>query len=164
MTASTRTHNRLDTMHRHPPLSRILKAILVGARRVEDRDADLSIFVDVGVPHLGQELHLGRVKREVLWEGERRAQEGAFVERIGGSVVEKEVSRSSKLCSTSIESRPKTAVRQHPIAPRPRRERLGNSKASDKPLALTSQRGTSYSDTRSRLDASQKREPVVVLD
>ena len=40
----------------------------------------------VRVPHLGEELHLGRSEREIGRESHDRAQEGALVQRIGRAV------------------------------------------------------------------------------
>ena len=60
----------LDRLDGAPALGALLVAEGVVAGRVEDGDADAAVGVDVGVEDLGEELHLGRVERVVLREGQ----------------------------------------------------------------------------------------------
>ena len=46
----------------------LLRVRGVVTRRVKDRDAYVPIWVDVGVPDVGNELHLGRMVGVILWE------------------------------------------------------------------------------------------------
>eukprot|EP00420_Gonyaulax_spinifera_P036491 CAMPEP_0197875012 /NCGR_PEP_ID=MMETSP1439-20131203/4369_1 /TAXON_ID=66791 /ORGANISM="Gonyaulax spinifera, Strain CCMP409" /LENGTH=201 /DNA_ID=CAMNT_0043494183 /DNA_START=102 /DNA_END=704 /DNA_ORIENTATION=+ len=55
----------------------------VRARRVQDGDADAPVRVDVRVPQLRFELHLGGAVREVGREREERAEDATLVEAVG---------------------------------------------------------------------------------
>ena len=56
-------------MHRQPALGRLLVAVRVVTRLVEDRDAHAAVLLDVGVRHLGDKHHfrraVGILSREV---------------------------------------------------------------------------------------------------
>lgn len=55
------------------------------SRFVQDRDAHLTVLVDVWVPHLGQELHLWGTEREIWGERQEGSEETSFVESVGGT-------------------------------------------------------------------------------
>lgn len=52
---------------------------------MEDGDTNLSICVDVRVPHLRCEFHFGRVVGKVGWESEQGFEEASFVEGAVGA-------------------------------------------------------------------------------
>ena len=79
------THNRFYRVHREPTLARILVAPLILARSMQDRDADGSIGVNVGMPHGSDKLHLGREKRVFWGEYQLGLEEAAFVECVVGA-------------------------------------------------------------------------------
>eukprot|EP00414_Alexandrium_minutum_P002402 CAMPEP_0113818764 /NCGR_PEP_ID=MMETSP0328-20130328/403_1 /TAXON_ID=39455 /ORGANISM="Alexandrium minutum" /LENGTH=264 /DNA_ID=CAMNT_0000786699 /DNA_START=100 /DNA_END=892 /DNA_ORIENTATION=+ /assembly_acc=CAM_ASM_000350 len=73
----------VHTQDRPPALvCGLLLVEAVCARRVQDGDADFSIRVDVGVPHLRLEPHLRRIVREVWWELEEGAEDAALIEAV----------------------------------------------------------------------------------
>ncbi|CAH0372400.1 unnamed protein product [Pelagomonas calceolata] len=70
-----RDEDRLHAEHGPPAqVRRLALVVRVVAGRVQDRDADLAVGVDVRVPHLRAEGHRGRHDREVLGKLERRAE------------------------------------------------------------------------------------------
>ena len=54
------------------------ESLLVIARIEENADADVAVLVDVRMPNLADELHLGRFLRVVFGEFEARLEEAAL--------------------------------------------------------------------------------------
>ena len=67
----------LDSQHRLPPRVALVLIHWV-VNTVQDRNADVAVLVDVGVPHGGHKLHFGRIVWEVLREFHRRLEIATF--------------------------------------------------------------------------------------
>lgn len=67
----------LRRLHGRPSFRSRFISILVVFGRVEDGDADFARGVEVGMEDWGFELHLGREKRILGWEGEASAEEAS---------------------------------------------------------------------------------------
>jgi len=65
-----------------PALTRILISEIVCARFVQDRNAHVALLVDVGMPNLGDELHLGRTQWIVFGESELAVEETSFIQGV----------------------------------------------------------------------------------
>lgn len=76
----------LDALDRAPPLARLLILQRILAWRMQYRDADLAVGVYVRVPHVGDELHLGRRERVVFGKLEFRGKNAAFEGRVDGAL------------------------------------------------------------------------------
>ena len=72
--AHDRHEDLFHRLHRAPPLAALLITELVLARGVEDRDAHLTVGVDVRVPEGRRERHDRRVQRVVFGELQRGAE------------------------------------------------------------------------------------------
>jgi hypothetical protein len=73
----------LDGEHGPPLLYQLLlgvEDVLLGG--MQNRDADLSVLVDVGVPHLGGENHGRRGVRVVVWEVQHCLEQPPLVNRV----------------------------------------------------------------------------------
>jgi hypothetical protein len=71
--------NRRDTMDGHPSFPRILVTILIVAWGVKYRDTHIAIRIDVRMPHMSDEAHLGRQVRVLGREGQSRFEETTLV-------------------------------------------------------------------------------------
>eukprot|EP00614_Pseudopedinella_elastica_P038238 CAMPEP_0181263286 /NCGR_PEP_ID=MMETSP1097-20121128/2504_1 /TAXON_ID=35684 /ORGANISM="Pseudopedinella elastica, Strain CCMP716" /LENGTH=166 /DNA_ID=CAMNT_0023362073 /DNA_START=75 /DNA_END=575 /DNA_ORIENTATION=- len=83
-----RHHRHDDLLHPEDGspalLGRLLLIERVLARRVENRNAHLSVFVHVRVPHLALERHFRRLVRKIRRERELSFEEPTFVKRVRG--------------------------------------------------------------------------------
>lgn len=65
-----------------PALLWLLVAVHVFSRIVQNGNADVSVPVDVGVPDVRDELHLGGLERVISGKGQMGFEYAAFVERV----------------------------------------------------------------------------------
>jgi hypothetical protein len=64
-----------------PSLGSLLISILVISRFVKDGDTHIATLVDVGMPNLGKELHLGGTMRIILGEVQVTLEEASLTIR-----------------------------------------------------------------------------------